>query len=86
MTKFSIKSVNRPTPYWATVVFRVVFILTGVATFVIAADPSINTDLSFRIGIYLKGLDMVVWGITRMIGVDVSRDFNYENGEIKNGQ
>jgi hypothetical protein len=53
-----------------------VFLLTGVATFIIAADPEIANQLKVRIGIYLKGLDMVVWGLTRMIGVDISRDFN----------
>ena len=69
-------SITKPTPMWATWVFRIVFILTGVAIFVIAADPAIHAETKVRIGIYLKGLDVTIWAITRMLGVDVSRDFN----------
>jgi len=72
----TVVSLNLPTPKWATWVFRGVFILTGVVTFIIAAEPAITPEVKVRIGIYLKGFDMFVWGITRMIGVDVSRDFN----------
>jgi hypothetical protein len=72
----TVISINKPSPMWATWIFRIVFLLTGVATFIIAADPEISNQLKVRIGIYLKGLDMVVWGLTRMIGVDISRDFN----------
>lgn len=85
MTKSkTVLSVNKPTPKWGTYLFRAVFILTGVITFVVAADPAVNPDTAFRIGIYLKGLDMAVWGFTRMLGIDVSRDYNYENGQVKN--
>jgi uncharacterized membrane protein len=76
--------VNKPTPKWATYLFRVVFILTGVVTFIVAADPAVKPEVAYRIGIYLKGLDMAVWGFTRIFGIEVSRDYNYENGEVKN--
>ncbi len=76
VTGKTVVSFNLPTPKWATWVFRVVFILTGVATFVMTADPAISPVMKVRIAIYLKALDMLVWGVTRAIGVDVSRDFN----------
>lgn len=76
----TVFSISKPTPMWATWIFRIVFILTGVATFIIAGDPAIATESKIRIGVYLKGLDMAIWGITRMIGINISRDFNYEEG------
>jgi hypothetical protein len=77
-TTKTVLSFNKPTPQWATWAFRIVFILTGVATFIIAADPGIVDPLKIRLGIYLKGLDMLVWGITRAIGVEVNRDYEYD--------
>jgi hypothetical protein len=77
----TVLSFKKPTPLWATWTFRIVFILTGVITVVIAGDPGIANDLKIRLGVYLKGLDMAIWGITRAIGIDVSRDFNFEKGE-----
>ncbi len=75
----TILSVKAPTPSWATWAFRIVFILTGVAAFVIAADPAFSDALKVRTGIYLKGVDMVVWAITRAIGIEVQRDYNLPN-------
>lgn len=72
----TVLSVSKPTPEWATWAFRLVFIITGVATFVIAGDPALSNEFKIRLGVYLKGLDMAVWAITRAIGVDVNRDFN----------
>lgn len=79
--KRTVFSISKPTPEWATWTFRIVFIFTGVATFVIAGDPALATELKIRLGVYLKGLDMAVWGITRALGVDISRDFNFQQKE-----
>jgi hypothetical protein len=76
VTGKTVFSLNKPTPMWATWVFRGVFVLTGVITFVVAAEPALADDIKIRLGIYLKGIDMLVWGLTRVIGVEVSRDFN----------
>jgi hypothetical protein len=70
----TVMSLKLPTPMWATWVFRIFFILTGIATFIIAADPGIQDDTKVRLGIYLKGADMLIWGVTRAIGVEVTRD------------
>lgn len=76
VTGKTVLSLNKPTPMWATWVFRIVFILTGVAIFVISADPAILAETKVRISIYLKGLDLLIWGLTRALGVDISRDYN----------
>lgn len=72
----TVLSFTKPTPVWATWAFRIIFIITGVATFIIAADPGISADTKVRLGVYLKGLDLLIWGLTRAIGVDISRDMN----------
>jgi hypothetical protein len=46
-----------------------VFAITGVATFVIASDPSIEDTLKVQIGVYLKGVDMFVFTLSKMFGV-----------------
>ncbi len=76
VTGKTVLSFTKPTPMWATWIFRIVFIVTGIALFIIGADPEINTATKLRLGIYLKAADMLIWGITRSIGIDVQRDYN----------
>jgi hypothetical protein len=52
---FTKKAIVSETPEWAKWTFRIVFAITGVATFIIAGDPSIPDDVKVRIGVYLKG-------------------------------
>ena len=70
MTKIGISQVTQPTPLWASWMFRIVFILTTAATFVIAGEPTIDDATKVRIGLYLKGFDMVVYGVSKMFGID----------------
>lgn len=67
----TVISVTKPTPTWATWAFRIVLILTTAATMIIASDPAIPDAMKVRIGVYLKGLDFIVWGVSRMLGIDV---------------
>ena len=68
---FTAKAIVSETPEWAKWTFRIVFAITGVATFIIAGDPSIPDDLKVRIGVYLKGIDMLVFTVSKMFGVEV---------------
>jgi hypothetical protein len=68
---FTAKAIVSETPEWAKWTFRIVFAITGVATFIIAADPSVPDDVKVRIGVYLKGIDMFVFTISKMFGVEV---------------
>ena len=66
---FTKKAIVSETPDWAKWTFRIVFAITGVATFVIASDPSIEDNLKVQIGVYLKGADMFVFTLSKMFGV-----------------
>ena len=68
---FTAKAIVSETPQWAKWMFRVVFAITTVAAFIIAADPSIPDDTKVRVGVYLKGIDMLVFTISKMFGVEV---------------
>ena len=70
---FTAKAIVSETPDWAKWTFRIVFAITGVATFVIAGDPSIPDELKVRIGVYLKGVDMFVFTLSKMFGVEVKK-------------
>ena len=73
-TKFGLNQITNSTPLWASWLFRIVFILTTAATFVIASDPTINDSLKVQIGVYMKGLDMLIYGFSKMFGVKVTED------------
>lgn len=66
----TVISFTKPTPMWATWMFRIVFALTTVATFIIAGDDAIPDALKVRIGLYLKGFDVFIWTVARGLGVD----------------
>lgn len=75
----TVISFRKDTPEWAKWTFRIVFILTTAATFVIASDPSIPDALKVRIGVYLKGFDMVIYGLSKGFGVDKKDKFDTDN-------
>ena len=75
----TVLSVNAPTPQWANWVFRIAFILCGIATITIIADPALSDEFKIRSTVYLQALDKAIWAITRLLGVEVSRDFNVPN-------
>lgn len=68
------KAIKSKTPLWAKNVFRITLLLTSVATFVIAADTTIEPETAVRIGAYLKGLDLLIFGLSKMIGVEVKKE------------
>jgi hypothetical protein len=76
-TKFGFGQIENKTPLWAKNIFRITLLLTFVATFVIASDPEIPAKLAVRIGVYLKALDLLVFGLSKMFGVkiEVSKKF-----------
>lgn len=69
-TTKTVLSFKKETPLWAKWMFRIVFALTTAATFVIASDPHIPDVLKVRIGVYLKGFDMLIYAVSKGLGVD----------------
>lgn len=67
-TTFGITQIGKKTPLWVKWVCAFFILLTTVATFVIAGDPAIHNDIKVRIGLYLKGADMLILGVSQMFG------------------
>ncbi len=70
-TQFGKKAIGLETPLWAKWIFRVFMILSGAATFIVASDPNIPNDIKISVAVWLKGADMVVFGISKMFGISV---------------
>lgn len=68
---FGIDQLDNRTPLWAKNAFRITLLLTSVATFIIAGDAKIDAELAVQIGVYLKGLDLLVFGLSKMFGVEI---------------
>jgi len=68
-TKVVFGAITATTPQWAKWAFRGTLIVTSVATFIIAGDNAIKPELALRIGVYLKALDLLAFGFSKMFGV-----------------
>lgn len=65
----TVISIAAPTPMWATWLFRIVFVLTSAASIWIAATQLVSDANKAEIMLALKCLDVIVWGVGRMLGV-----------------
>lgn len=72
----TVLSVKKDTPQWAKWTYRIVFAVTTGAAFIIASDNHIEPELRIRIGLYLKGFDMIIYTILQGFGVQ-----KYEKAE-----
>lgn len=63
------KALTSRTPTWAQNMVGITILVTSVATFIVASDTSIPAATAVKIGIYLKGADMLVAGIAKLWGV-----------------
>lgn len=69
-TSFGFGQLTNDTPTWAKNALKLTIVLTSVATFIIATDTEIAPKLALRIGVYLKALDLLVLGVSRLFGVE----------------
>lgn len=69
--KFGYNQLKKPTPMWATWIFRISFLLVTVAIFVISGDELIKAETKVRICLYLKGAEALIYGLSKMIGIEV---------------
>jgi hypothetical protein len=69
--KTTFGAVSQPTPQWAKWLFRGTLVVTSVATFIISGDDAIPMETKVRIGVYLKGLDLLVFGFSKMWGIEI---------------
>ena len=73
-TKFGVNAIGLETPQWSKWVFRTVFILSTAATFIIANDPSISKDFKISAGVWLQSLEMVIFGLSKMFGIQIEEN------------
>lgn len=66
----TVISLTKPSPMWATWMFRIVFLLTTAATIIIAGDSDIKKENKIKYMVYMKAFDVVIWGIARGLGVE----------------
>lgn len=65
----TVISLNRPTPQWATWVFRSVLVITTAASIWLAATGLIKDASKVEALLVLKVIDFSVWTISRFLGV-----------------
>lgn len=65
----TVISFNRPTPLWATQIFRAVFILTTAAQMWIGSTGLIKSEHKPEIMNGLSIFTFVVWGVGKGLGV-----------------
>lgn len=70
MTKFSTKSIVLETPRWAKIMFRIVFLITTAFTLFIAGTNLIEETLKFELMLAVKSLDVFIYGISKMFGIE----------------
>lgn len=56
---------------WATWIFRGVFLFVTIAIFVVASDDTIPDAIKVRAGVYLKAFEMLIYGLSKMVGIDL---------------
>lgn len=77
----TVLSFIKPTPAWATWVFRIVFLLTTATTIIISSEPDITDQVKVKLSVYLKAFDFVIWGLARGIGVS-KEEITHEQKEV----
>lgn len=71
---FSVKALNSTTPKWAKNMFRITLLFTSIASFIIGSDETISAETAERIILYLRALDLLVYGLSKMFGVEVEKN------------
>lgn len=72
-TSFGIEQLSNPTPNWTNVIFGVIIILTTAISVWVAATGFITDLAKVEWLLILKCIDMVVFGIAKLFGVDPKR-------------
>lgn len=71
MANKTVVSISKPTPMWATWVFRVVLIVATILNTSIVQAPRISQEVKLDI-VYWSGIAVaLVWALSRALGVDL---------------
>lgn len=66
----TVVSFSKPTPMWATWIFRVEFLLNKAILMVLSASHLWTPEQVKESLIWIAAIDFFVWGIARGLGVD----------------
>lgn len=71
---FSKKALINRTPTWAKNMFRITVLLTTAAAVFVAGTNLVSEDIKYEFTLGLKALDVIIYGISEMIGVETKED------------
>lgn len=80
--KIGISQISQPTPKVVSWIFGVCLVLANVATFIIAGDVTIPDATKVRIGVYVQGFIMALYGLSQVFGIPIKKE-NEESLESK---
>lgn len=69
--KFGIRSLGRPTPAWAKIVFGVCLLLTTLMTGWVAGTATLSEASKVEWVLVLKLVDPFIYGLSRLVGVEL---------------
>jgi len=82
--QFGVSQIQNPTPLWAKYAFRVVFLLLSIAVFMVSDYPDINESLKLLLLKWFSGINMLVWGLSKMFGVEENGNADDTTGHNNN--
>lgn len=68
--QFGVSQIQNPTPLWAKYTFRIIFLLLSISVFMVSDYPGISESLKFLLLKWFSGINMLVWGLSKMFGVE----------------
>lgn len=72
--KFGFKQITKQTPTWAKWTFRVTMMLTTAAAVWVGATNLIQDSVKYEAILLLKVIDPLVFGLSKLFGVEVESD------------
>jgi len=82
--QFGVSQIQKPTPLWAKYTFRIVFLLLSIAVFMVSDYPGINESMKALLLKWFSGVNMLVWGLSKMFGVEENEKANDTTGYNNN--
>lgn len=71
---FGLGQLDKPSPKWATWAFRIFLYAASFATIIVTTDPAIPQAIALMVVKYLAFATMGVHGLSKMVGIDISKD------------
>lgn len=73
-TSFGLNQVGNTTPQWAKWMFRGTIVVTAVIAFWVGGTSTLSSELKEEMLLMLKAIDMAVFGLSKMFGIEITND------------